>query len=640
MAVVDTEKGTSDVKDQVTRNKKYKQFKEGVNNLKKKAGSALEKSKTKTTSTLSNAKKFSKKNQRPVKNLFDNLLDINVLSNDRGGQVAKYLKRLFVKSLNELKSKIIELLTKDIVKSIGCSVDQIYNPGQILYIRVQSVDLLKLLMTDPSSEVGKISYEQKNLQYTTFPFSMNKALYERTQNLNQPFSDGAVAGTSYKGISGQDLFDITYVESYWDPIGGQTIQGNFFKVELKARLGAPKVVEFLLDYFKSIEIIDFKNIFANLMNLLTGAISIQKGDGVGDLDMLEKALIIMNRLLGVCPDNTKEINVGGTAKVSPSDNIDDSFFEFTDIDLREIDTKINNIKLGVVEFEDCDVLKLPVDNTSIIDAINNLNFIEGGNNNNTIENATNITDILTDNPDWFPIKINIDFTFLKEFPKAIILSILTPKILLPIMIVVKALGQNIADTINSIQDFIKNFKTFFFNLVQNIQEIFLKILFETIVKDIKNLIKSIGLDILEEKARKIYDMILSLTKLVINIISIFTSFKECRNVIDELLRLLELATKGVNNVIPLPLLMTSKLLSGYSSTRAFLNVIDEFEKYGLPTGPGPDGSPNMMLAAMKAMLDGQDKEESQNGQVQIAAGPFSITPIGLTVPAVAYGKKL
>jgi hypothetical protein len=137
-----------------------------------------------------------------------------------------------------------------------------------------------------------------------------------------------------------------------------------------------------------------------------------------------------------------------------------------------------------------------------------------------------------------------------------------------------------------------------------------------------------------------YDMILSLTKLLMNIISIFTSFKECRNVIDELLRLLELATKGVNNVIPLPLLMTSKLLSGYSSTRAFLNVIDEFEKYGLPTGPGPDGSPNMMLAAMKAMLDGQDKEESQNGQVQIAAGPFSITPIGLTVPAVAHGKKL
>jgi hypothetical protein len=166
-----------------------------------------------------------------------------------------------------------------------------------------------------------------------------------------------------------------------------------------------------------------------------------------------------------------------------------------------------------------------------------------------------------------------------------------------------------------------------------------KILFNAIVKDIKNLIKSITLDILEEKAKKIYDVILSLTKLIMNLISLF-NFKECKNVIDELLKLLELATKGVNNQIPLPLLLSSRLLSGYSSTRAFLNVIDEFEKLGLPTGPGPDGSPNMMLAAMKAMLDGQDKEESQNGQVQIAAGPFSITPIGLTVPSVAYGKKL
>lgn len=640
MAIVDVDKGTSDVKDQVSRNKKYKQFKDGVKRLKKKAGSTLEAAKQDTVSTLINAKKFPKKNQRPVKNLFDNLLDINVLSNDRGGNVAKYLKRLFVKVLAELKTKILEFLTKDIIKSIGCNVNQTYNPGQVLYIRIQSIDLLKLFLIDPTSNVGKISYEQQNLQYNTFPFSMNKALYYRTQNLNQPFSDGSVAGTSYKGKSGQDLFDISYVETYWDPVLNQTIQGNFFKVELKTRVGAPKVIEFLLDYFKSIEIIDFKNIFANLMNLLTGAISIEKGDGTGDLEILEKAMIVMQRLLGVCSDNTKEINVGGTSKVSPADNIDDSFFEFTDIDLRNIQTKVNNVKLGVVEFENCDTVKLPVDNASIIEAVNNLIFVEGGNNNNVIENAVNITDILTDNPDWFPIKINIDFTFLKEFPKAVILSLLTPKILLPIMIAVKALGQNIGDSINSIEDFIKNFKSFFVELVQNVQAIFIKILFDTIVKDIKNLIKSIGLDILEEKARKIYDMILSLTKLLLNIASIFTNFKECRNVIDELLKALELATKGINNVIPLPLLMSSKLLSGYSTTRAFLNIIDEFEKAGLPTGPGPDGSPNMMLAAIKGMLDGQDKEESQNGQVQIAAGPFSITPIGLTVPSVAFGKKL
>jgi hypothetical protein len=639
MAIVDLDQGITSVKDQVTRNKKYKAFRDDVKKLKKKAGSAFEEKSDKVSTSLNKAKKNQKKFQRNLKTQMDNLLDINILSSDKGGPVAKYLKKLFVKATQELKTQFFELLTKDLIKSIGCSVDQTYNPGQVLYIRVQSVDLQKNLVLEPSSDIGKIIYEQKSLAYVTYPFSMNKALYERTQNLNQPFSDPSVANTAFKGISGQDLFDITYVETYFDPILNQTIQGNFFKVELKQRATGQKVVEFLTDYYKSIEIIDFKNIFANLMNQLTGAISIQKGDGVADLTGLEKVLIIIQRLLGICQDNTKEINVGGTAKISSADNIDESFFEFTEIDLRDIEAKVNNIKLGVVEFEDCDLLKLPVDNVSIIDAVDKLNFIEGGNNNNALENAANITDILTENPDWFPIKINIDFTFLKEFPKAVIMSLLTPKVVLPIMIVTKALGQTASDEINNFEDFIKKFKKFFLDIVQNIDSLFIKLIFDSITRDIKNLIKTISSDILEEKAKKIYDVILSLTKLIVNIVSIF-NFKECKNVIDELLRLLELATKGVNNQVPLPLLLSTKLLSGYSSTRAFLNVIDEFEKLGLPTGPGPDGSPNMMLAAVKAILDGQDKEESQNGQVQIAAGPFSITPIGLTVPSVAYGKKL
>lgn len=636
---LDLEQGVSSVKDQVTRNKKYKSFKEDVVKLKKKAGSSLEENKNKTTTTLNNAKKNQQKSKRQIKTQLDNLLDISILSNNQGGSVAKYLKKLFVRSLDDIKTKVFELLTDDILTTIGCSADQVYNPGQTIYIRLQSIDLQKLLIQDPTSDVGKLLYEQKDVSYNNYPFSMNKEIYQRTQNLNQPFSDPSVANTSYKGISGQDLFDMTYVETYTDPITLQVVQGNFLRIDMKQRTTSQKVSEFLIDYYKSIEVFDKKSIFANLMNQLTGAVSIEKGDGNKDLEIFEKVLIIIQRLLGLCQDNTKEIDIGGTSKLSSSDNLDDSFFEFTEIDLRSIDIKINNIKNGVVEFEDCDLVKLPVDNTSILDAINNLNFIEGGNNNNTIDNATNITDVLTDNPDWLPIKINVDFSFLKEFPKAIVMSLLSPKVVLPIMVVTKALGQNTTDEISSFEDFIKRLKTFFMKIVSSINVIFVKIIFDVIVKDIKNLIRSIASDILEEKAKKVYDIILSLTKLLVNLVSIF-NFKECKNVIDELLKLLNLATKGVNNQIPLPLLLSTRLLSGYSSTRAFLNVIDEFEKLGLPTGPGPDGSPNMMLAAVKAILDGQDKEESQNGQVQVAAGPFSITPIGLTVPSVAYGKKL
>ena len=101
-----------------------------------------------------------------------------------------------------------------------------------------------------------------------------------------------------------------------------------------------------------------------------------------------------------------------------------------------------------------------------------------------------------------------------------------------------------------------------------------------------------------------------------------------------------MASKGFGNQVPLPLLLSSRFLSGFSSSRAYLNVIGEFEKLGLPTGPMPDGSPNLMLASIKALIDGIDKEEAQNGQVQVAVDFLSITPIGQTIPKVVYGKKI
>ena len=85
--------------------------------------------------------------------------------------------------------------------------------------------------------------------------------------------------------------------------------------------------------------------------------------------------------------------------------------------------------------------------------------------------------------------------------------------------------------------------------------------------------------------------------------------------------------------------MASEFLDGYSSSRAFLNVVEEFEKLGLPTGPMPDGSPNLMLVSLKALLDGQEKEDRQNGGLQIAVKPMAVSPINLTQGLTIYGMK-
>jgi hypothetical protein len=86
-------------------------------------------------------------------------------------------------------------------------------------------------------------------------------------------------------------------------------------------------------------------------------------------------------------------------------------------------------------------------------------------------------------------------------------------------------------------------------------------------------------------------------------------------------------------------LLLSRFLDGYSETRAFIGMIDELQNLGIPTGPLPDGSPNLDLLSrfgqMKAMAD----EEAENGRVDIALDPLIIPPTNTTTPLVISGKK-
>jgi len=189
-------------------------------------------------------------------------------------------------------------------------------------------------------------------------------------------------------------------------------------------------------------------------------------------------------------------------------------------------------------------------------------------------------------------------------------------------------------------DFFKKFKDLVVNLVSKIYGIFIKIIFDLVVQDIKQLISTITVDIKLEKNKKSLSIIFALTQILLKIADIIVDVRECKSVIDNLLKLLKLASRGFGNQIPLPLLLATRFLSGFSSTRAYLNVIEEFEKLGIPTGPLPDGTPNKFVLAMKAVIDGMDKEEAENGQVQIAIDPLSITPIGTTLPSIAFGKKV
>lgn len=635
MASIDLNLDYKTAQQKIEASKSYKDLKSQYDDRVKRAGESFDQKNEDLTKSLDKVKEQQKRFQREIKTQFEQLLDINNVTGGKGSNSIAYVKKLLLKTIKNIEPKIAELLNEEALNAVGCDEQQTF-VQQVLYIKVSSIDLINLLKKDPSSDDGKVLYEREPIVVQTPPFAMNKELYQLIQTGNPYSVDN---GQNYKGQSGQDLFDIEYVD--FNNIGES---GPWYKVTLFNRVNnVNKVGSFLKDYYKTIRVVDFTNIMAYIMESLSGCLSIQANIGITQAEDTNKFAAIIQRVLGLCFDNTKEIDVSGIAKIAELDGIDDSFFELNEIDLRNIEQRITNIKNGVVEFLSCENVKLPVNYGQILDNLNQLNFVP---DEDLVAAADSLTNTMANNPDWsgFAIEGNIqaelDLNFVKLMVNGILMSVLSPKVLLPIFVMLKSIGNTFMDGINSLMDFAKKFRTFFINMTSKIGAIFVQELFDLIKRDIKNLLQSIIQDIAKEKLSKKYIIILKLIQLLLVIAEFISDWRKCKSVIDEILWLLKIAGTGFGNSIPLPILFGSQLLDGYSESRAFIGAIEELQKLGIPTGPMPDGSPNLDVLKMFGQMKAMSNEEAENGKVQIAVGPLTMTPAGLTIPTSAYGKKL
>jgi hypothetical protein len=638
MASLDLGVDYKKIQDKVTATRNYNELKTQYDDTRRQAGETFEQKKAAVTGQLGKIKEQTKRYQKEIKNQFEQLLDLANTTGGVGSGSPSYIKRLLITALKNIEPKLSQIALEESINAVGCDQQQAYNGGSTYYIKVKSIDLLNILTLDPKTE-GKPLYEKDPILVQDYPFSMNKELYRLIQT-GQPYS--ADNGQNYIGQSGQDLFDIQYLESR--PDTGET--GPWFKVDLSNRVnGVNKVGTFLVDYYKTVRITEPTNMMASIMESLSGVVSMNASAGVGQVEDQSKFDILIQRILGLCFDNRSEIDVSGIAKVPELDGVDETFFEFTDIDLRKVDQRVTNIKNKVIELEECDNILLPVDFPAVIAQINNLNLID--NNSDFINAADNLTQVLADNPQWGAgIQTNaqaaLNLNFIKLIAQGIAGAFLTPKVLLPIYVMLKAIGQETTDAIKGLVDFAKQFKRFAINFISKIGALFVQELFELIKRDILLLIQRVISDIVREKIDKRISMILKLIQLLLIVASFISDWRKCKSVVDELLALLDLITSslGFGGQIPLPLLFASQLLDGYSESRAFVGAIEELQKIGVPTGALPDGSPNLDVLGKFGQMKAMAREDSDNNKVQMAIGPLTITPAGLTVPSSAFGKKL
>lgn len=645
---------TSEIKSKVSAYKSTIQTTADEKKIKKEAlGNNFAQTKSDALKQLNAMGDVKQRAQQQAKTTFDELVDVFKETipnpNNTGSSTVDFLIKQVLTASENTKSKMSEIVADEVLHVAGCSEEQQFNSSQKLYVKVSEIDLRGLLKNSPDSDPWSLKYEESPISVGQTPFSMDKELHNRLQNVGVSFNQEY--GNDYIGASGSGIFDIKYVTSYVD--NGTTFYGDFYEITLKNRIKGNNVGDFLRDYYGSIDLINFDMISIEIMNLLTNFIDISGGLSVDKKEDQSRLSIILQRILGLCFDNTKEIDVQGTAKVGQLDHIDQSFFELTPTDLKNIEREVNQMVEGVTEFTDCDNIKFPVDSQSIIDAMKGIRTDSIGDSdpNKKIDQFMKAVNDLSKNQNWklnLPTGVNLNLNvsinndFLKIIPKGAMLTILSPKMLLGMFIVLKSVNPNFSLSLNidSFKTFMETFGKFMVKLMSKIAAIFVEELFILIKKNIRLLVETLLLEIVKEAKDKRAVIISSVIFILIQTISGIIDYRECNSLLDEILKLLNLGAAVLGVSIPSFALAASSLLGGFSPTRAMAQVTENLQSLGLPTGDLPSGAPNLALPAISQQIKGQYQEQLANGKVEVWIPPLAVPPVvaGSTVPSKATGK--
>ena len=615
--------------------------------------SNFQKAKSETLKQLNAMGDIKQRAQQEFENVFDELTKLFKKTmpsgKNTGSSTIDFLIKQVLMASENTKSRIGEIIADEVLKVAGCSEEQEFNT-QPIYIPVNDIDLKELLKNDPSSKPWSLRYEKENISVGSQPFSMDKELYNRLQNEGVPFT--AEYGSSYIGASGAGIFDIEYVTSYPDPVTNTPIFGDFYKVTLANRLNGDNLGDFLRDYYGSIDLIDFNMISVEIMNMLTNIIDISGGISVNQKEEQSKFEKILQRILGLCFDNNKEIDVQGTAKLGQLDNIDQSFFEMAPVDLKNIEIEVNNMIQGVTEFTDCNNVKLPVNTETLLDSLTQLINDDVGNAGQNADNLMGLVNNMSKDQDWklnipsgidLNLNVAINNDFLKIIPKAVMFAILRPKMLLGLQIAMKSVNPNFSNilALSNLQSFVKTFGNFMVNMLSKIAAIFIEELFILLKKNLRILVETLLVEIVKEAKNKQAAMIAGIIFLIIQLIQGFIDYRECKSLVDEILKLLNLGAAATGISLPSFALAASSLLGGFSPTRAMTEVTERLQSIGIPTGDLPSGAVNINMPAIFQQIKGNYQEQLANGKVEVWIPPLAVPPVvaGLTAPAKASGKS-
>ena len=397
------------------------------------------------------------------------------LKNVVGEEYGRILRDIIIKCVKRVVPKIPDMLVEEILRAFNCDLNMevpVVGDGLTtdIVVRVDQIDLFKQLVQTPDEGVGKFYYEINdwNVGYPpgTTPFYVNRFLKNLLDN----------PGSWYPayGASGLILFTIKYdanFESFvisphyksnnasWHTaIGvGQTTALGVGALGPSGPGGGQKFTfaELIRDYFDNIKVFELPNLLGALLEILAGlSISFRNDGPINFADVLgiNKLIGLMNKIMAQC--DGMDLGVTSTDTISHLSELfdDDSFFSFTMQQDQEIYDEAKRKSKGVMKFETCDNIEIPLDLGTFEDAADEIiaSLQEGGDGYKAfdmiLQNGVEGSAAKMPDPAFRELNWNWNIHFAEEiilkFPQIIMLAIMSSKVILPIVIVAKCLNEN------------------------------------------------------------------------------------------------------------------------------------------------------------------------------------------------------
>jgi hypothetical protein len=125
--------------------------------------------------SLERAKKNQERKEK-VQSSYDQLIEILQMAKGAAKPKDNYITKLLIKVAKDIKPKISEIVSEEMLKSLNCSEESTYEDIDI-YIKVSTLDLGKILLISPTDTWGKCIYERNPYDGVSNLKSTNQLLY-------------------------------------------------------------------------------------------------------------------------------------------------------------------------------------------------------------------------------------------------------------------------------------------------------------------------------------------------------------------------------------------------------------------------------------------------------------------------------